>query len=106
MTGRAEQETIVSYMRDDPTVLIYTSNTTEVRRLRRLSALKDFVREIRAGDGWGEFEVSRASFSVLSAIREKRKLSDTERAARAARLARVRNGGTDRESDLRKRESN
>lgn len=92
MTARADQETIISYGRDDETVTVYTTSTTDLRKLRTLSTHSDLVTEIRGARDWGEFAIDRANFSVLTAIRKKRKLSDAERAARAARLAKVRKG--------------
>jgi len=100
VTVRAEQETIVSYGRDDDTVSVHTTSTTDLRKLRSLSTHTDFVTEIRGAGDWGEFTVRRENFSVLTAIRRKRRLSESERAARAARLAKVRNGGTQDASHL------
>lgn len=105
-TSRAEQETVVSYGRNDDVVSVYTNSTTDLRKLRSLVAHTDLVTEIRGARDWGDFTVRRENFSVLTAIRRKRALSEPERAARAARLAKVRNGGTHNASDLQRREPN
>lgn len=40
----AEQETHISYMRDEPFALVYTSDTTQMTRLTQL--FKDFIVDI------------------------------------------------------------
>jgi len=87
---RDEQETTVSWMRDDDRVSIYTSNRVHLERLRKLSSNRDYVEEVRGGTTWGEFTVSADSFKLFSAIRAKRTLSDAQRAAAAERLAAAR----------------
>jgi hypothetical protein len=90
MTARAEQETTITFMRDDETVSVYTSNMPHLRRLRNLASDRDYVNEIRGGDDWGEFEVSAESFKLFSAIRAKRVLTDEQREAAAKRFREAR----------------
>lgn len=86
MTARDEQETTVTFMRDDPLVYVSTSNLPHVRRLRKLACTGDFVTEVRGGDDWGEFTVKAEFFHLFSAIRRKRRLSEEARVAAVARL--------------------
>lgn len=84
---RDEQETTISFMRDDDVVNIYTSNRVHLDRLRKLDSNRDYVNEIRGGSTWGEFLVSADSFKLFSAIRAKRTLTPEQRKAAAERLA-------------------
>ncbi|MEL5990745.1 hypothetical protein ACOKGD_13950 [Microbacterium phosphatis] len=90
MTAIAEQETTATQARGDSTVRIWTSNVVHLRQLRKLQNAGGFLREVRSGDDWGEFEVNAENFALLRAIRAKRTLSEAERAERAARLASAR----------------
>lgn len=90
---RDEQETTISWMRDDDEVMIYTSNRVHLDRLRKLSSDRDYVREVRGAATWGEFRVSADSFKLFSAIRAKRTMSDEQREAAAERLRAVRADG-------------
>ena len=90
MTARAEQETTVTFMRDDAVVRVYTSNVTHLRRLRKLVKSADYVTERAGGEDWGEFDVKSEYFHLFSAIRAKRAVSEAERAARAKRLVTAR----------------
>lgn len=83
---RDEQETTVTWMRDDEEVMIHTSNRVHLERLRKLSSNRDYVREIAGGTTWGEFRVKADSFYLFSAIREKRRMSRAQREAAAERL--------------------
>lgn len=83
---RAEQETTITWMRDDSTVLIHTSNRPHLTRLRKLSSTQDFVTEVAGGTTWGEFLVDAEFFHLFSAIRGKRALSEATRARLAEQL--------------------
>lgn len=87
---RDEQETTISWMRDDDRVNVYTSNRVHLDRLRKLASDRDYVTEIRGGSTWGEFMVSSDSFKLFSAIRAKRTMTAEQRAAASARLAAAR----------------
>lgn len=87
---RDEQETTISWMRDDVRVNIYTSNRVHLERLRKLASNRDYVEEVRGGTTWGEFHVSADSFKLFSAIRAKRTLTEEQRSAAASRLAKAR----------------
>lgn len=87
MTARDEQETTVTWYRDDVEVSIYTSNMVHLRRLRKLVSTRDYVREIRGGDNWGEFACDATFFHVFSAIRGKRQVSEATRGRLAVNLA-------------------
>ena len=86
MTARDEQETTITFMRDDEQVSVYTSNVPHLRRLRNLASDRDYVTEIRGGDDWGEFMVDAANFKLFSAIRNKRTMTDEQREAAAERM--------------------
>lgn len=90
MTSREEQETTITFMRDDTVVSVYTSSTPHLRRLRNLVSTRDFIREVRGGEDWGEFECDAAFFHLFSAFRGKRAVSAETRAARAKQLAAAR----------------
>lgn len=90
MTARSEQETTVTFMRDDPHVYIYTSSAPDLRRFRQLVSTRDYVTEVRGGDDWGEFRVNAENFKVFSAIRGKRERSEAQRAAAVAAGDRLR----------------
>lgn len=90
MTAREEQETTVALGRMDDVAYIYTNDTRVLRRLRNLTSDRDFVREVRGGDDWGEFTCDAENFYLFSAIRAKRTLSEAQREASAARLALLR----------------
>ncbi len=91
MTALKAQETTITLSRTEPIVRIYTADTRHLRRLRKIAeAHKDSVREVRGGGEDAEFEVSAEFFHLFSAIRKKRTMSAADRAARAERLAAVR----------------
>lgn len=90
MTAREEQETAVTYGRDDEVVRVWTTNRSDLLHLRKLVSTRDFVTEVRGGTDWGEFEVQRENFRLLSAVRAKRKLSEATKAARAEHLRSLR----------------
>lgn len=96
MTARNEQETTITFMRDDAMVSVHTSNVPHLRRLRNLASDRDYVNEIRGGDDWGDFEVSAENFKLFSAIRAKRVLTDEQREAAAARFRELRTDANDR----------
>ena len=90
---RDEQETTISFMRDDTLISIYTSNRPHLERLRKLAnahSSQGYVKEVRGGDTWGDFTVSAENFRLFSAIRAKRTLTPEQREANAARLAAAR----------------
>lgn len=91
MTAKEEQETVVGRGRLDTEVNIWTSNTVDLARLRKLCSLHDFVREVKGGADWGEFVVKAENFNVLRGIRAKRVLSEAARAASAANIEKARN---------------
>ena len=87
---RDEQETTVTFMRDDKWVSVYTSNRPHLDRLRKLAnadSSKDYVKEVSGTDTYGQFEVSIQNFKLFSAIRKPRVMSEEQRAAVAARFA-------------------
>lgn len=87
MTAREEQETSITWLADDATVSVYTSNTVHLRRLRKLDSTVSYVRLVRErGDG-AEFVIDAPFFHLFSAIRGKRAMSEKAKAASAARLA-------------------
>lgn len=90
MTAKEEQETVVGRGRLDTEVNIWTSNTVDLARLRKLCSQHDFVREVKGGTDWGEFAVKAENFNVLRGIRAKRVLSEAARAASAANMAKAR----------------
>lgn len=90
MTARNEQETTITFMRDDAEVSVYTSNLPHLRRLRNLASDREYVRELRGGDDWGEFAVSVENFKLFSAIRAKRVLTDEQREAAGERFREAR----------------
>lgn len=87
MTARDEQETSVTWMRDDAVVSVYTSNAVHLRRLRNLAATREYVRVTRELGEGAEFVIDAPFFHLFSAIRGKRAMSDEAKAAGAARLA-------------------
>lgn len=87
MTALDEQETTFTVGRTEPVVRVWTSDTRHLRRLRKLVSTRDFVRELRGGSDWGEFECDIEFFHVFSAFRAKRAVSEATRASLAARLA-------------------
>lgn len=90
MTARNEQETTITFMRDDTEVSVYTSNVPHLRRLRTLASDREYVKELRGGDDCGEFAVSVENFKLFSAIRAKRVLTDEQRQAAAERFREAR----------------
>lgn len=92
---RAEQETTITFMRDDKTVSVYTSNRPHLDRLRKLAnadSSKEYVKEVRGSDTYGDFTVNIANFKLFSAIRKPRVMSEDQRAAAAERLRKAREG--------------
>jgi hypothetical protein len=89
MTTLDEQETTFTVGRTEDIVRIYTSDLRHVRRLRKLAATEDFIREVRGGDDWAEFEVDAQNVNPLLAIRKKRAVSEAQRAAGRAAGARL-----------------
>lgn len=93
MTARDEQETTVSWMRDDDMVSIWTSNRPHLDRLRKLAnsdSSKEYVKEVSGGEDYGDFLVSARNFKLFSAIRKPRVMSEEQRRAAADRLRNVR----------------
>ena len=91
VTARADQETTVTFMRDDDWVLVYTSNVVHLRRLVKLSQTQDFVTEQWSDDEAGEFRVKAANFNLFSAIRAKRTMTPEQREAAAERMRNMHN---------------
>ncbi|WP_322409149.1 hypothetical protein [Microbacterium invictum] len=91
MTARSEQETTITYLRDDDAVSVYTSSLPVLRRFRKLSSTQEFVREVRGGTDWAEFTIAAENFRLFTAVRAKRKISAAERARRSERMRRMRN---------------
>lgn len=90
MTARGEQETTITFMRDDAEAQIYTSNVPHLRKLRTLSASHDFMREVEGGDDWGDFRIKIENFKIFSAIRAIRAVSAAQREAAAERMRTMR----------------
>lgn len=90
MTARDEQEIVISWMRDDAEVAVYTSSAPHLRRLETLSQKHDFVRKVEGGDGWGDFRIRIENFKLFSAIRAIRVMSEAQRQAAADRMRNMR----------------
>lgn len=90
MTAREDQETTITWYRDDAEVSIYTSNVPHLRKLESLSKSHDFVRKVEGGDDWGDFRVKVQNFKLFSAIRALRTVSAAQREAAAERMRTLR----------------
>lgn len=90
MTARDEQETTITWYRDDAEVSIYTSNVPHLRKLESLSKSHDFVRKVAGGDDWGDFRIKIENFKLFSAIRAVRAVSAAQREAAAERMRSLR----------------
>lgn len=90
MTAREEQETTITWYRDDAEVSIYTSNIPHLRKLETLSRSHDFVRKVSGGDDWGDFRIKIQNFKLFSAIRALRTMSEAQRQAAADRMRSMR----------------
>ncbi|WP_447948244.1 hypothetical protein [Microbacterium maritypicum] len=92
---RDEQETTITFMRDDKTVSVFTSNRPHLDRLRKLANTEpssEYVKEIKGTETYGDFTVEIANFRLFSAIRKPRVMSAEQRAAAAGRLRAIREG--------------
>ncbi len=87
MTAMEEQETTVSACRSDDTVLIYTTNTVHLKKLRsNIHAV-----ETSGGEDWGCFSVPTSLYDPLTGFhRTPRVLSEEQRAAQRERMAKAR----------------
>lgn len=90
MTARANQETTITFMRDDEWVLVYTSNVVHLRRLKKMAENQDFVTEKWSDDEAGQFLVNAENFNVFSAIRAKRTTTPEQRKAASERMRKMR----------------
>lgn len=91
ITHRFEQETTITAGRDDELVQIWTSNTVDLRQLRKDTR---FV-EISGGSDWGQFVVPTSAFHPIRGLRRRSGMSEEQRAAAGERLrsARSRSSG-------------
>lgn len=82
-----EQETTITFGRNEPVARIYTSDFRHLRKLRD----DDRATEVRGGEDWAEFTVPMEQVNPLKFFKAARKpMTDEQRAAAAERLAKIR----------------
>jgi hypothetical protein len=82
-----EQETSIIAGRSDDHVEIYTTNSVHLKRLRA----DDRVAEVKGGEDWGQFRVPAVMYDPLTGFKRQRKpLTEEQKAASAANLAKAR----------------
>lgn len=82
-----EQETTVVAGRTDSYVEIYTTNTVHLKKLRADSR----VAEIKGEEDWATFRIPSGMYDPISGFkRQRRQMSEEERAAAADNLAKAR----------------
>lgn len=93
MASVPEQETTVTGFRkgSDSGWLIWTADPVHIRGLDKRAA-NGQVTVIGRGEDWAQYSVDAAAYDPLKGFRRAVNLSDAERARRAERMERVRNG--------------
>lgn len=86
MTAIEEQETSVTFARNDDVVYIWTSNTVHLRKLRKDAR----VTETSGNEDFGQFTVPVENYDVLKGLKTKRSFTPEQRAAAGERLRKVR----------------
>lgn len=86
----AEQETHVSYMRDEPFALIYTTDSTQMTRFDKLCASSPDMYTLVSDTGRGKtYKV--ADKKLVSFRAKKREMSDEQKKAAGERMRKSRN---------------
>ena len=86
MASLDEQETTITHIRSNKTILIYTANAVHLRKLRKESR----ATEVNGGEDWAEFTVSASDFDPLTGFKRRTKpLTEQQRAERADRMRKL-----------------
>lgn len=85
-TPTEEQETTVTFGRNDDVVYIWTSNTVHLRKLRKDAR----VTEVLGDEDQAHFTVPAESYDIIKGLKTKRTLTPEQRAAAGERLRKAR----------------
>lgn len=85
----AEQETHISYMRDEPFALVYTSDTTQMTRLDKLCINSPDMYSLISDTGRGK-TYKIANKKLISLRAKKRELTDEQKKAAGERMKKSR----------------
>lgn len=83
-----EQETHISYMRDEEFAKVYTSDTTQMTRYDKLCRQFPDMWECVADDGYSKSYICQDK-SMISSRGKKRKISDAQKEAMGERMRKM-----------------
>lgn len=86
-----EQETHISYMRDEQFAKVYTSDTTQITRYDKLCSQFPDMWQCISDDGYSKSYICKDK-SMISSRGKKRKVSDKQKEAFSKRMQLMREG--------------
>ena len=86
MATVSEQETTVTYDRQERVYRVWSSFTPHINRYKK----DERAKLVREGEDFAEFTISDSDFDITKGFKRKVRMTDEQRAAAGARLANVR----------------